>query len=534
MRRGCLQGFRIGFDRSCRLRPARGNFQSVTNNPSVVSRYIAEEVAAGRLEVSHSPTTRTNPIGLIPKPHRPGEFRLIVDLSAPCGASVNDGISPSLCSLDYASVDQAARLVARCGKGALMAKTDLRSAYRHVPVHSSDRGLLGLEWDGETYSDKALPFGLRSAPKLFSAVADSLAWALQCEGVTNSLHYLDDFLFWGPPEPAPDCGQALTLASTLSARLGLPVAVHKTVGPTTVLTFLGIEIDSDCQELRLPEDKLVRLRATLSRWERKRSATKHELQVLIGQLNHAASVVRPGRCFMRQLIETMKIPRLQSQSVRINCGCRADVAWWSTFIQDWNGIALFPTLLPGPTIVSDASGSWGCGAFCSSSLDWFQIQWPPHWTSTNIAIKELFPIIISAAIWGHTWHGTTVLFKSDNQAVVAVLTSRSARDSRLSHLLRCLCFLEAHFRFEHRAQHLAGRLNAAADALSRNRAADYFCIFPQAPTTPTPVADALQELLMDHSLNWISPRWKTLFKSILHRASPAVQGTHTRQPSAAT
>ena len=237
---------------------------------------------------------------------------------------------------------------------------------------------------------------------------------------------------------------------------------------------------------------------------------------------------------MRQLIETMKIPRLQSQSIRINCGCRADVAWWSTFIQDWNGIALFPTLLPGPTIVSDASGSWGCGAFCSSSLDWFQIQWPPHWTSTNIAIKELFPIIISAAIWGHTWHGTTVLFKSDNQAVVAVLTSRSARDSRLSHLLRCLCFLEAHFRFEHRAQHLAGRLNTAADALSHNQTADYFCIFPQAPTTPTPVADALQELLMDHSLNWISPRWKTLFRSILHRASPAVQGTHTRQPSAAT
>ena len=119
-----MQGFRIGFDRdSCVLRPPRGNFESVIGNPATVSRYIAEEIAAERMEVSHSPMTRRNPIGLIPKPHQPGKFRLIVDLSAPVGFSVNDGIASDLCSLEYASVDQAARLVARCGREALMAKT---------------------------------------------------------------------------------------------------------------------------------------------------------------------------------------------------------------------------------------------------------------------------------------------------------------------------------------------------------------------------------------------------------------------------
>lgn len=531
IRRGLVQGFRIGFDRSsCVLRPPRGNFQSVTDNPVMVNRYIAEVVAAGRMEVSQSPLTRKNPIGLIPKPHQPGKFRLIVDLSAPRGSSVNDGISLALCSLEYASVDQAARLVARCGKGALMAKTDLLSAYRHVPVHTSDRHLLGIEWEGVTYLDKALPFGLRSAPKLFSAVADSLSWALQCEGITNSVHYLDDFLFWGPPM-SPNCEQALAQATSLCTRLGLPVANHKTVGPSTTLTFLGITIDSDHQELRLPGDKVASLKATLSRWERRRSATKRELQVLIGQLNHAAAVVRPGRCFLRQLIDTMKIPHLQSQSVRINCSCRADIMWWSAFIQDWNGIALFPGLPSGPTIISDASGSWGCGAFCTASLNWFQLQWPPHWASTNIAVKELLPIVISAAIWGSSWRGTIILFKSDNQAAVAALTTRAARDPQLSHLLRRLFFLEAHFQFEHRALHVAGRLNTAADALSRNRAADYFRIFPQAPADPTPIPDSLQELVMDSSLSWISPRWKTLFRSTLLRASPEAQEPPTPQPS---
>ena len=141
--------------------------------------------------------------------------------------------------------------------------------------------------------------------------------------------------------------------------------------------------------------------------------------------------------------------------------------------------------------------------------------------------------MISAAIWGPTWHGTVVRFKSDNQAVATALTSRSAHDPHLSHLLRCLFFLEAYFQFEHQAQHLAGRLNMAANALLRNRAADYFRIFPKAPAAPTPVADSLRELTMDSNLSWTSPHWKTLFGSILLRESQRVQRLPTPLPSVA-
>ena len=92
----------------------------------------------------------------------------------------------------------AARRVVECGQGALLAKLDLKSAYRMVPVHPDDSPLLGITWKGSTYIDKALPFGLRSAPIIFSAVADGLAWALFTEGVEYSIHYLDDFLFCSP------------------------------------------------------------------------------------------------------------------------------------------------------------------------------------------------------------------------------------------------------------------------------------------------------------------------------------------------
>ena len=107
-----------------------------------------------------------------------------------------------------------------------MAKLDLKSAYRMVPVHSEDQHLLGIEWNGALYIDHALPFGLRSAPKLFTAIADGLTWAMKREGITDVIHYLDDFFFCGPAE-SPRCGAALRTAIPLCERLGFPVAPNK-------------------------------------------------------------------------------------------------------------------------------------------------------------------------------------------------------------------------------------------------------------------------------------------------------------------
>ena len=119
---------------------------------------------------------------------------MIVDLSAPRGMSVNDGIDSELLSLSYATIDQLVALVVSEGKGAFLVKADIQKAYRMVPVHAEDQHLLGVRWDGTVYIDRVLPFGLRSAPKLFSAVADALQWILHKKGIEKGLHYLDDFI----------------------------------------------------------------------------------------------------------------------------------------------------------------------------------------------------------------------------------------------------------------------------------------------------------------------------------------------------
>ena len=112
------------------------------DHSKVVDAYIHAEVAGGRMLgpyrdglVGH---LHVNRMGVITKGHTPGKWRLITDLSYPTGRSVNDGIDASLCSLQYTTVEAVASRVLRLGKGALLAKLDIKSAYRLVPVHPSD------------------------------------------------------------------------------------------------------------------------------------------------------------------------------------------------------------------------------------------------------------------------------------------------------------------------------------------------------------------------------------------------------------
>ena len=75
----------------------------------------------------------------------------------------------------------------------------------------------------------------------------------------------------------------------------MAIASHKTEGPASSLCFLGILVDTDRMELRLPEEKIRRLQALLGEWRERKVCQKRQLLSLIGQLQHACRVVRVGR-----------------------------------------------------------------------------------------------------------------------------------------------------------------------------------------------------------------------------------------------
>ena len=142
------------------------------SHPDVISKCVGDEVSGGRIFGPFLKgaivNLQINRIGVVPKGHTPGKWRMITDLSFPDGASVK------LCSLQYTIVDRVARAAQCLGRGALLAKLDVKATYRLIPVHPDNCRLLGFEWQGSHYVDGMLPFGLRSAPITFTAVADEM------------------------------------------------------------------------------------------------------------------------------------------------------------------------------------------------------------------------------------------------------------------------------------------------------------------------------------------------------------------------
>ena len=103
------------------------------------------------------------------------------------------GIDKPTCSLTYMKVSDVVHKILSLGRGCQLAKINIESAFRNVPMHPHDRHLLGLRWKGKCYTDTTLPFGLRSAPKIFNVLADALQWIAERCGISYLGHYPDDF-----------------------------------------------------------------------------------------------------------------------------------------------------------------------------------------------------------------------------------------------------------------------------------------------------------------------------------------------------
>ena len=155
-------------------------------HPDIVSFNLHKEIALGWVVGPYPspplPQFQCHPVGVIPY------------LSYPLGASINDHIPKDPYSLSYVRVDDAIHILQSLGRGAFMAKTDLKSAFRLIPIHPDDWHLQGIHWQSQYYVDMYLPFGLRSAPFLFNQLLDGLQWILKNNyGIQHAIHILDDF-----------------------------------------------------------------------------------------------------------------------------------------------------------------------------------------------------------------------------------------------------------------------------------------------------------------------------------------------------
>ena len=387
----------------------------------------------------------------------------------------------------------------RAGRFCWLIKLDVEAAYKQVPVRPEDWPLLGFWWEGKYYYERVLPFGLKSSCRLWELYAAALHFFFERElGVPVVIHYIDDFLFVVQlKSEAERCKRA---ALRLCAGLGIPMAEDKTEGPVQCLTFLGIILDTIRLEARLPPEKLADLQQLTEVWRSKSTASVKELQSLAGMLNFACAVVRPGRFYLRRIINhTSRIAALakrRSDQFPLTAAVRADVAWWAEFIERWNGKSLLYELdwVESVTLelFTDACLS-GLGAMHGS--EWFEARWTgaqrasaQRRSRVSMPFLELFALVQAAAVWGPSWSRKKITFRCDCAPVVSCITKCSSKNPGMMHLLRHLSTLACTFGFDFRCIHIAGVTNVAADLLSRDGASPQFRAgFPHAALRPTPL-----------------------------------------------
>ncbi len=152
-------------------------------------------------------------------------------------------------------------------------KGEILSAYRNIPVHPDDRALITWHRMGRSairgYSSTVWP---QVGPEDFFGCRRCGPMDCRESWVQALLHYLDDFLIIGAPNSS-GCQASLSILLGTFHQLGFPVAPEKLESPTTFVTFLGQQIDSVAQKVRLPGEELTTLLEVIHSWLGRRSCT---------------------------------------------------------------------------------------------------------------------------------------------------------------------------------------------------------------------------------------------------------------------
>ncbi len=501
LQEGFTKGFKLGF-MGQRTGTEAPNLKSISELPDKALEKINKEVKLGRIagpfKEKPLPNLRVSPIGLVPKAE-PGKFRMIHHLSYPRGDSINDGIDRAYCAVQYTQFDEAIHTVVRVGQGALMAKKDIESAFRLLPVHPDDFNLLGMKLGEDYYVDKALPMGASCSPALFETFSTFLEWAVKSTaGTDNIVHFADDFLIVGTKGGCTSCARLVETFERVCRHLGVPLAEEKSVAPTTKLVYLGIQIDSVQQLVSIPPGKLQRIIDKVQSAMQASKLSLKEIQSLIGSLSFVCKVVAPGRPFIRRLIDLTCGATASWHRIRLPQGVKNDLHMWLVFLRQYNGVSIIPDQrwlgAEEIELFTDASGEIGFGGYLQG--EWFQGKWPQtlKQNQKSISWMELFPIIVAVVLWGDRLAGKRIILRSDNAGVVAILNKLTSRCPEIMKLVRFLVLQCLKVNLAFTAKHIPGKDNNIADSLSRFQMGRFREEAPLAKQTGIPVPSFLWHL----------------------------------------
>ena len=260
----------------------------------------------------------------------------------------------------------------------------------------------------------------------------------------------------------------------------------------TTAEFLGIELDSNLMQARLPKDKLLRARNTVSSLLTKTTVPHRVLESAVGFLPFASKVVIPGRAFLRQLFDAIRRP---VAIIRITSAMRADLRWWKSFLETWDGLQLLRLVSSRRTIYlwTDALGKFGMGGYLLDHPDQlplvtkvFSTRMATRHRQMHINFKEMKAVLHAITLWLEQLRGTRLTLYCDNEACVYGLQKSSIKGAAMVPL-QDIAMIVAQHDIYLEPTWIPTKANQLADELSRvqyKKIADRYPQLRHLVTTP--------------------------------------------------
>lgn len=319
------------------------NLKSSCLAPGAIAQKIHDDLALGRIALT-TPGHRfiSSPLGLVPKPN--GKWRVIHHLSFPPKTSVNDAIDEEGAYLAYVKFEAILQMVISAGRDCIIVKRDMRDAFRMIPIAPQDHWLFGFQWEDKFYTEKVLPFGLRTAPFLFNLLAEGWEWILRSWTTCKYIeHFLDDTMAAFPKHLRQQLAQFKADYILLCKLLGLLRNDDKDAEGTLV-QLLGRLVNSHTFIVSIPQDKVDKIIADTTAAIDRGQMTLLEAQQLAGRFAFSASAVQLGFVFCRRMwsfVASFKKEWHHSLRRRIPGPVLEDLHWWKDVFPINNGIRMF-------------------------------------------------------------------------------------------------------------------------------------------------------------------------------------------------
>jgi len=349
-----------------------------------------------------------------------------------------------------------------------MISIDLQDAYMHIPIHKDFRIYLRFKIGGQAYQFVVLPFGLSSAPRVFTKMLAPLVAIARLEGL-YLYPYLDDWLLkFRVRETLIVMGQRLV---DLLESSGLIINVPKSfLEPSQKREFIGGHFQTDLNVVTLPQDRLLDLIAKVEAFKPNTYKTARQFLKLLGTMAAAIEVVLHCRLRMRP-IQLYLMAHWDQKSrdlealVPVRDTLIQHLQWWKDPQNLGRGV---PLTQPQPTLIitTDASSQHGWGGFLGDIET--QGPWEPEVWDRHINWLEMEAVFRTCQHFHNQIQNQSVLIKCDNSTVVSYINKQGGTHSPSLCMLTWKLLIWAQERgVTLKAEHIPGEKNVRADRLSR-------------------------------------------------------------------